>query len=76
MAKPTVPETVAALDDLAEANQKLRAYVKFLDQHAEASDRVYRLLNCDLRNQAGRLIVEIEGLMRRSEELAEDRVHA
>lgn len=76
MAKPTVTETVAALDDLVAANDKLRAFSRFLDQHAVEGDREYRLLCCDLRNQVARLTVEIEGLMRKAEELVEDKVHA
>lgn len=76
MAKPTVPETLAAMNDLMAAKDQLRAFIKFLDQHAVAGDREFRLLSCDLRSQAATVIVEIDGLMRKSEELAEDRVHA
>ncbi|MCY3018909.1 MAG: hypothetical protein NTW87_07770 [Planctomycetota bacterium] len=69
--KPDVPEVIATVMDLQAAEEKLKQFIKFLDRHKTSRDRSYRLLNTDLRNAAARLIVEIEGLEGKVQELVE-----
>ena len=69
--KPTVQEVLATVMDLQDAEAKLKGFIRFLDAHKSSVDRTYRVLNTDLRNAARRLIVEIEGLERKAEELVE-----
>jgi len=69
--KPDVPEVIAKVMDLQAAEGILKTFIKFLDEHKISTDRSYRLLNTDLRNAAARLIVEIEGLERKAQELVE-----
>ena len=69
--KPSVPEVIAAVMELQAAEAELGKFIKFLDQHKVSVDRSYRVLNTDLRNAASKLIVEIEGLERKAQELVE-----
>jgi len=69
--KPDVPEVIATVMDLQAAEEKLKQFIKFLDRHKTSRDRSYRVLNTDLRNAAARLIVEIEGLEGKVQELVE-----
>jgi hypothetical protein len=70
MAKPTVPEAIAAMDELVAASEKLRTFIRFLDAHKKSADARERAINIDLRNMSSRMVVEIEGMMRKTEELA------
>ncbi|HLX61590.1 MAG TPA: hypothetical protein VKX17_09945 [Planctomycetota bacterium] len=76
MAKPSVPETVVALDELVAANKKLRQFIVFLDKHAKADDKIYRALNTDLRNQVARLMIDVESVMKKTELMVEEYAHA
>ena len=69
--KPDVPEVIATVMDLQAAEERLKQFIKFLDRHKTSRDRSYRVLNTDLRNAAARLIVEIEGLEGKVQELVE-----
>jgi hypothetical protein len=69
--KPSVPEAVAAMMNLVAASEKLRAFITFLDEHKALPESSDRAMNLDMRNMASRIVVEIDGLMRQTEALAE-----
>ena len=58
--------------ELREANDNLRSFIRFLDEHNKVKDLQYRHLVVSMRTTADKITAEISGMMELMEDLSGD----